>query len=167
MPAQLESAGDKPRGSRWVAFLLRVMTGKREMRFRCIGVGVFLAGMFFSAGCGSGESGPERIAISGKVARAGSPLSNASISYLPTDGHKGPAATTGIEDGEYRFTKKTGPTAGPHRVVIRLSPPGKDLGPADPEAPAKGQIPDENPKSWEYQVDVPAEGPFDKDFHLE
>ncbi len=120
---------------------------------------VCLAGLLIVVGCGGGE-GPERIVVSGKVERGGQPLTNASISYLPVDGHEGPAATTGIVDGEYRFTAETGPVAGPHQVVIRLGAPGNVLRETDVR-PVAG------PSSWQLTAEVPEQGPWENDFVLE
>ena len=121
---------------------------------------VCLASLLPVIGCGGGE-GPERIAVSGEVRRGGQPLTNASISYLPDAGHAGPAATTGIIDGQYRFTTQTGPVAGPHRVVIRLSAPGNVFREKDEKRPASG------PSSWQFKADVPERGPWENDFVLE
>ncbi len=118
---------------------------------------VCLAALSIIIGCGGGE-GPERIVVSGKVERGGQPLGNASISYLPADGHQGPAATTGIVDGRYSFTAESGPVAGPHQVVIRLSAPGKDFDAKAEKEQAGG------PSSWQLKADVPEQGPWEKDF---
>jgi hypothetical protein len=118
------------------------------------------------AGCGSGDSEPQRIRVGGEVHVSGAPISGASISYLPKEAHRGPAATACIEDGHYLFTEDTGPAAGPHRVLIRTNPPKgmmvrmlDEQKPADPSAHAGGP--------WEFHVDVPSEGPFQKDFALD
>jgi len=137
------------------------------MMFRYIGVGVFLTSMLFVAGCGSGKSGPERVAVSGTVQRSGQPLSNASISFLPKEGHKGPAATTSIEEGRYRFTKATGPVAGAHRAVIRINPAKSAMKQViDGEEPGNQAV--SRPGGpWEFDVDVPTEDSFEKDFTVD
>ena len=122
--------------------------------------GFCLVGLSIIVGCG-GEQGPKRIVVSGKVRRGGQPMTNASISYLPEAGHSGPAATTGIIDGQYRFTSKNGPSAGPHGVVIRLGAPGKGFGKKEEDVPESGA------RSWQFKADVPEEGPWEKDFTLD
>lgn len=108
-------------------------------------------------GC-SKPSGPRRVAVRGTVLLAGQPPPPASISFQPESGHSGPAANCGIDDGRYQFTTADGPTAGPYRVVILLSP-AKALG-AAAEAPRTKQT------RWEFSVTVPESG-FTKDFQLE
>ena len=93
-------------------------------------------------------------------------MSGASISYLPKEDHQGPAATAGIEDGRYQFTEETGPAAGPHRVLIRTDPPkGMMVQMLDEQQPAGQSAPAGGP--WEFDVDVPPEGSFQKDFTLD
>ena len=125
------------------------------------------AGVLCLSGCGAPEPGPERVPVFGTVERAGAPLSNASISFLPQEGHSGPAASTGIDGGQYRFTAANGPVAGPHRVVIRLSPPAKGLGKTDQQRQTEAPSDADGPTNWQFQIDVPAEGPFEKDFRLD
>ena len=49
-----------------------------------------------------------------------------SITFVPDKGRPGPAATTGVRGGYYRFDGTNGPTAGPHKVMIRkIVPPGR------------------------------------------
>jgi hypothetical protein len=109
------------------------------------------------SGC-SKPSGPRRVAVRGTVLLAGQPPPPASISFQPESGHSGPAANCGIDDGRYQFTTADGPTAGPYRVVILLSP-AKALG-AAAEALRTRQT------RWEFSVNVPETG-FTKDFQLE
>ncbi len=85
---------------------------------------LFSLGAFLSlAGC-SAES--DRRPISGTVSVDGTPVVRGSISFFPDRGHSGPAASTSISAGRYRFTAVNGPSAGPHRVVVgaETNPPG-------------------------------------------
>ena len=85
---------------------------------------LFSFGAFLSlAGC-TAES--DRRPISGTVSVDGTPVVRGSISFFPDHGHSGPAASTSISAGKYRFTSVNGPSAGPHRVVVGVetNPPG-------------------------------------------
>jgi hypothetical protein len=114
-------------------------------------------------------------------------LARGSISFLPMAGNSGPAANASIVDGEYSFTKETGPCGGPHRVIIDVySPPGqgdapepeqpmRDVKKTDPSAfrkPHNGQGPSaEQPqhstkRHWEIECSVPEDGMVQKDFDL-
>ena len=117
-------------------------------------------------GCGGG-SGPQRVAVSGKVERSGQPMWGSSISFLPAEGHDGPAATANIEEGRYAFSRDNGPTAGPHRVLIRINSPsgGMRAEIEGRQADRKSLPPPGGP--WQFEVDVPAESSFQKDFTLE
>ncbi len=105
---------------------------------------------------GCGEAGPARIPGGGTVTFEGKPLSKANISFLPISG-SGPSANGEIVNGEYNFTEVNGPTQGPHKVIVAVTPTSKFSAPA-------AQTPHgEN----EFQFDVPASGPFKKDFKFE
>ena len=58
-------------------------------------------------GCGS-ESGLERIAVSGNVTHNGKSAGQGSISFLPAEGHTGPAANGVISGGSYSFSAENG-----------------------------------------------------------
>ena len=67
-------------------------------------------------GCGKGE--PARFPVQGSISRANGEKLNGSITFLPSEGRAGPAATGSLIEGEYRFDRENGPTAGPHRVIV-------------------------------------------------
>jgi hypothetical protein len=116
-------------------------------------------------------------------------VARGSITFLPVSGNLGPAANTSILDGKYRFTKQTGPSDGPHRVLIDMhSAPGQDDA-AAPEQPipdtnhtAAAVLPKRNATSggsmeqeppsaeierrWELEYTVPERGSDRKDFDL-
>jgi hypothetical protein len=107
-------------------------------------------------GCGSGGDDLNRIAVSGRVEQGGQPLASGAISFLPVEGHDGPAANGIVEDGEYYFSEENGPTPGPHRVVIQQQISGKDLSSTTaPSAP------------WEGEMTIPESGPFEKNFTID
>lgn len=68
-------------------------------------------------GCGS--DGPNRVALSGNVTRAGQPLESGSLSCTPVDGQKGVAANATIAKGRYQFSGDDGPTPGSYKVLIQ------------------------------------------------
>jgi len=62
--------------------------------------------------------GPARIAVFGTVtSEEGEPVSGM-ISFLPQSGTEGPAATTSLIDGVYKFSTTNGPVAGEYRVLV-------------------------------------------------
>lgn len=117
-----------------------------------------------SAGC-SGRDGPQRIVVEGAATRDGSPVEKASISFLPAAGHHGPAATTMIEQGRYRLGPDEGPAAGPHRVIVEMA--GDDKSAFLSAARDEGVPAGPPARRWEFEVEVPAEGPFEHDVTLD
>ena len=92
-----------------------------------------LIGMMSLSGCGGGLAGPQREAFSGTVLREGIEIDTGSITFVPTGG--GPAASASIEDGIYKFDKKSGPVAGTHKVEIAQFPQ-RDFQPGVPKKEA-------------------------------
>ena len=133
----------------------------------------FLLAALLAVGCGS-QSGPQRIAVNGTVTRDGKKIEGGSISFLPAEGHSGPAANGVISGGEYSFSTETGPTAGPHRVLVRIAPPTKgDLAKqkspapkADSADPAGGKAKTAGRNRWEFEVSVSEES-SEQNFKLE
>jgi len=83
------------------------------------------------AGC-SGESGPARFDISGRVTYGGKPVPIGQIQFEPdaSQGNRGPAGSAAVESGSYDTAKAgVGHVGGPHHVLIV----GYD-GIADPES---------------------------------
>jgi hypothetical protein len=72
------------------------------------------------AGC-SKIGTKHRLAVSGTVTLANQDDINGSISFVPAEGTAGPAAITTLAKGKFEFDRTNGPTAGPHRVIIRRS----------------------------------------------
>ncbi|MDA0281746.1 MAG: hypothetical protein O3B86_00185 [Planctomycetota bacterium] len=69
-----------------------------------------------SAGC-SGDSGPERVKVSGRVTIDGTDVALGTIAFVSRSG--GRTAATMINDGEYSISQNDGPTPGPQKVVIQ------------------------------------------------
>ncbi|MBX3436389.1 MAG: hypothetical protein KF861_02790, partial [Planctomycetaceae bacterium] len=85
--------------------------------------GVFATALVVSllSGCGGGDAGPKREAISGTVTREGIPVDDGLIMFKPHG--NGPATEVAIKDGKYQFDKENGPVAGMHDIRIRQSAP--------------------------------------------
>jgi len=138
--------------------------------------------LFVLSGCGSSAG---RCPLYGRVEVDGAAVSHGSISFLPAPGNSGPAANTAIVDGEYRFTKESGPHCGPHRVVIDIDPyPGeaaagekagqhvKTVGNTAagarprPPRPSRAKVTPTAKRHWEVEYTVPDNGDYGKDFEL-
>ena len=78
--------------------------------------GILLAVGGLIVGCGKG--GPARFPVHGAVSRSDGEKVNGSITFLPSEGLTGPAATASLIESEYRFDRENGPTAGPHQVIV-------------------------------------------------
>jgi len=115
------------------------------------------------AGCG--RSGPRRIAVEGTATFQGTPVEEALISFLPAKGRPGPAANAVVEDGQYRFSRQNGPTAGPHRVIVVAEHDDKSafLATDNVDAAAASKL----SGRWEFEVEVPEKGPFEYNVTLE
>ena len=70
-------------------------------------------------GCGAADQ--PRQAIQGRVTVDQQPVESGSISFLPSGETVGPAATTMIVNGEYRFNRSNGPFAGDYRVMVGVA----------------------------------------------
>lgn len=126
------------------------------------------------SGCGSETIGPKRIAMSGQVtfANGGAPLPKATMMLSPEKGHDGPSVMGAVENGKYKLTEKNGPSPGAYVVKIV-----EDLGTrrnkiAEIKAEKTGEKTSKTddagkPRSWEFNVTVPEQGPFAEDFKLE
>jgi len=95
-------------------------------------VGVWLC-MIWLAGCGAGT----KASISGTVTLDGSPLDDATISFVPAAGGQRSAAWTTVTGGQYAIEAKEGLGTGAYRVEIRaLRSTGEKINPIDPTLPA-------------------------------
>ncbi|QDU76019.1 hypothetical protein Pan97_30640 [Bremerella volcania] len=89
---------------------------------------LFMLAATLSCGCQSGDSGPPKYSVSGKVSYQGKPVEDGTIIFVPTTtgggGQVGLPITNGTFQGEI--------TAGAKRVMIEASRPGppvtNDLG---------------------------------------
>ncbi|HEV3006410.1 MAG TPA: hypothetical protein VGX78_18205, partial [Pirellulales bacterium] len=84
------------------------------------------------------------------MTQADVPLASGLISFRPAKGGSGPAATTSIHEGRYRFDARNGPSAGPHEVVVQRAFEGKPTA-VTPDAATGAEV----PLPWTFEVDVP------------
>jgi hypothetical protein len=121
-----------------------------------------------ATGCGKGA--PGRVPLWGTVAAAEGQPMDGSITFLPKKGSRGPAATTRLVAGQYRFDWDSGPTAGPHQVIISQRI-GKELAlralPQRAKSPSAKEAGGGGRKTeWTLAADVPAAPPYRCDLKL-
>jgi hypothetical protein len=148
-----------------------VVGARQDVSYRrSAGFSILMAVCALLAGCRR-EDAIVRLPVRGAVSiRSGEQLSG-SISFLPANGHKGPAATTTIVAGTYRFDQTNGPTAGPHRVIIKRIIPKSDMlqtrGSRNPGAP-KDVPQGSGPRTeWTATANVTEQNLDQCDFQLE
>ncbi len=112
-----------------------------------------------------------RLPVRGDVTLPGGEQFNGSITFIPASGHRGPAATTTVKDGNYQFDRTNGPTAGPHHVIIKRVISKSAMlelrGSRNPRAPKETPQGGEPRLEWTLSTDV-TEQNFDHcDFKLE
>lgn len=73
--------------------------------------------MLFAAGCGN--SGPERIGVSGQVTYNGEPIEDGEIAFFPEAGTEAPPTSTTIIEGKYQLPPKWALMPGTYTVAIR------------------------------------------------
>lgn len=69
--------------------------------------------------CGCGESGPERIGVSGEVTYNGEPVVDGEISFHPEAGTEAPPSSTTVTDGKYQLSPKWSLMPGTYKVAFR------------------------------------------------
>ena len=138
-------------------FVMELVQGVPMRRFVCW----ILTGVIMMHGGCSQRPGEARLPIAGKVSLASGERLSGSVTFVPTEGHSGPAATTSVVDGHYEFDRTNGPTAGPHRVIVvrsvskdsvlaaRMDKKSKD---------SKGAATAESKLQWTLLIDLPAVG---------
>jgi hypothetical protein len=132
-------------------------------------VGVLLGLGVLLDGCGKG--GALRLPVHGVVSLSNGEALTGSITFAPVEGTPGPGATTALSDGRYQFDRHDGPTAGPHRVIVRRAVAKRTLlesrGDKTPPA-SKAAAPGATPKmEWTLSADVTDDGTYQCDFTLE
>ena len=95
-------------------------------------VALLILALFTASGCG--PSGPTRAEVSGVVSLNGTPVSEGSINFFPTDGNTGPEAGGAIREGKYHIPRAQGPVIGKNRIELRsFQKSGRKI--QDPTAP--------------------------------
>jgi hypothetical protein len=107
------------------------------------------------AGCG--EGGSQRLPVTGHITGKDAETLDGSISFIPAKGNEGLGATASLKNGEYRFDRSNGPSAGKHQVSIRRTPSKPTI---RPETTQMRQ-------EWTFPADIPAGGPYTVDFQLD
>ncbi len=82
-----------------------------------------VASLIFAAGIsGCGPSGPDVVAVSGRITKSGQPVSNMVVQFYPDRGR--PSAARTDDDGYYEleFSEEIpkGAVPGPHRVILQV-----------------------------------------------
>jgi hypothetical protein len=117
-----------------------------------------------STGCN--PSSVSRLPIHGTVQTASGERFDASICFKPVDG-KGPVANGSVKNGEFKFSRSDGPTAGPNNVIVhRLVHRGDSIpsrtkpkaGAATAGPPAKSE--------WTLPATIVDDGKYTQDFTL-
>jgi len=143
------------------------------MRFDCSplsGTPSFLAAAVLLLAAGCGESGIERVEVSGTVTLDGKRVERGSVLLIPLK--DGPTAGTTFADGEFRIAQSDGPSPGPYRVEITAFRGTGEMVP-DSDFPDKMEerqeqyIPPRYNDDSELEVQVSAEGENRWDFKLE
>jgi hypothetical protein len=114
-----------------------------------------------SSGCGSG--GPALHGVSGKVSLDGKPITQGSITFVPSAGTKGPSGGSSIENGKYQVPRDKGLVSGTYRVEIRSQrSTGKKTPAQSPSPPGtmmdemKEAVPVEFNSASTLEVEIPA-----------
>ncbi len=127
-------------------------------------VSLFLLGLApLLVGCGRGEV-VERYPVHGTVTLANGARLSGSITFLPAKGRPGPAATTALVEGSYRFDRSNGPAAGSHAVKIMKRNNSRSR---IPQSPSDGQAAEKTRMEWTESTDVSDDGQYLHDFTLE
>ncbi len=113
----------------------------------------------------SGRKGPRRVPVQGNVTLGGTPIENASISFLPATSNHGPATMAIVMGGRYRLNRKQGPCAGLHKVVVLRDANDKKAFLANRGGHPVAEVGDR--QRWEFEVVVPEKGPFEFDLALD
>lgn len=119
-------------------------------------------------GCGK-SNGIERLPIRGTITRLNGEKINGTITFIPAEGRKGPAATATLKNGNYAFDSTNGPTAGPHRAVVnRALVKDTILASKSAKQPLESKTPTSDAQAqWTLFVDLPTNRSNRCDFTVE
>jgi hypothetical protein len=113
--------------------------------------------LFASALAGCGTQGGKRLPVTGRITGLGAEAFDGSISFIPSKGNDGLGATAALKDGSYSFDRTDGPTAGQYEVSIRRTP----------DKAAVGSASGQSKQEWTFHAEIPADGPYTRDFQLD
>lgn len=106
-------------------------------------------------GCGGTPSSGNRIAVGGKVTRAGQPVVKANIIFQPVNGKDAQGSGGDVYNGEYRIPAESGPTPGQRYKVTVMTQPEKFMKDAPGERKATQGPGNEKQYVLEKEVDIP------------
>ena len=137
--------------------------GKNRLRF---GVCCLL---LICAGCG--KSGPQRVAVTGKVSYKGAPLKVGTIRFDPVDADASFPGGANVKDGEFTIAAKEGLVPGKYRVSIsapdaELPKIPNDTVPGAPRRTAE-KLPAKYNTESKLTADVTPDGPNQLEFTLD
>ena len=112
---------------------------------------------FLAALTGCGESGSQRLPVTGRITGSGAETLNGAISFIPAKGNEGLGATCALNNGVYQFDRSNGPSPGKHEVRVRRTP----------SKPTGRPVAEQTKQEWVFQADVPVQGPYNIDFKLD
>ena len=118
--------------------------------FERLGVGLFCLSPLVGCGTGAGAS------VSGKVRLDGSPLDDATVTFVPAAGGQRQAAWATVKGGQYAIAAKDGLGTGQFRVEIRaLRATGEKANPNEPTMiPAREVLPSKYNTKSELTVEI-------------
>jgi hypothetical protein len=119
----------------------------------------------FSLGCQ--RSSVDRLPIHGTVQTAKGEKFDASISFLPLEG-KRPVANGSVKNGEYRFGRGDGPTAGPTKVIVRRIVQREKVAASrtKPDSRPAMKVAPPTKTEWTQSATVTDDGKYIQDFTL-
>jgi hypothetical protein len=115
-------------------------------------IGICLCCLLPLLGCGAGAGAQ----VSGTVTLDGSPLNDATITFVPTSGGQRQAAWATTKNGQYTIAAKDGLGTGEFRVEIRaLRPTGEKPNPNEPTMiPTKEAVPSKYNSHSELKAEI-------------
>ena len=87
-----------------------------------------LVSLTFAVLVGCGDSGPQRVEVTGSVSWKGKPLDQGSLVLEPLDVKSGIATGIEIRNGEFLIPADRGPTPGDYRIkILSYQPTGRQI----------------------------------------
>ena len=108
-------------------------------------------------GCGSADTGVQRVEVEGIITVDGEPLPSASISFRPVG--DGPSSGGAVKYGMFRIDDSRGPSPGTYTVTVTMTTPkplGQPPGPPDPPTVHSKEVTVGESRT-EFQLDFPSQ----------